>query len=61
MNLSDPSATSPLCPPPTGKPRYRYPRPSSALIITSIIANGEFYGLLALGSRQADHFIADDY
>jgi GAF domain-containing protein len=32
----------------------------AALITASIIANGEFYGLLILGSRQANHFTADD-
>jgi PAS domain S-box-containing protein len=32
----------------------------AALVTASIIANGEFYGLLIIGSRQADHFAADD-
>ncbi len=32
----------------------------AALVAASIIANGEFYGLLILGSRRADHFAADD-
>ena len=32
----------------------------SGVIIAPIVANGEFYGLLVLGSRQADHFTAED-
>jgi PAS domain S-box-containing protein len=38
----------------------RIPPAIAALITASIIANGEFYGLLIIGSRQADHFAADD-
>jgi PAS domain S-box-containing protein len=36
------------------------PSTAAALIIAPIVANGEFYGLLALGSQQANHFTADD-
>lgn len=36
------------------------PSATAALIIASIVANGEFYGLLVLGSQQANHFTADD-
>ena len=32
----------------------------SALIIAPIVTNGEFYGLLSLGSQQANHFTIDD-
>ena len=32
----------------------------SALIIAPIVTNGEFYGLLALGSQQSNHFTIDD-
>jgi PAS domain S-box-containing protein len=38
----------------------RIPPAIAALITASIIANGEFYGLLIIGSRQADHFAVDD-
>ena len=36
------------------------PSTVSGMIIAPIITNGEFYGLLALGSRQADYFTAED-
>jgi len=36
------------------------PSTVSGMIIAPIVTNGEFYGLLALGSRQADHFTAED-
>jgi PAS domain S-box-containing protein len=36
------------------------PSTVSGMIIAPIVTNGEFYGLLALGSRQAYHFTAED-
>jgi len=36
------------------------PSTVSGMIIAPIVTNGEFYGLLVLGSRQADHFATED-
>jgi signal transduction histidine kinase/DNA-binding response OmpR family regulator len=47
---------------PTGGWRdvLQVPATVSGMIIAPIATNGEFYGLLALGSCQADHFTAED-
>jgi PAS domain S-box-containing protein len=47
-------------PPAEWRTVLQVPPAVSGMIIAPIITNGEFYGLLALGSRQADHFKAED-
>jgi PAS domain S-box-containing protein len=47
-------------PPAKWQDTTQVPSTVSGLIIAPIVANGEFYGLLALGSRQANHFTCND-
>ncbi len=49
-----------ILPPAEWQSALNVPSTAAALIIAPIVANGEFYGLLALGSQQANHFTADD-
>jgi PAS domain S-box-containing protein len=49
-----------ILPPAEWQSALNVPSTAAALIIAPIVANGEFYGLLALGSQQTNHFTADD-
>lgn len=49
-----------ILPPAEWRSALNVPSTAAALIIAPIVANGEFYGLLALGSQQANHFTIND-